>query len=85
MSDKVVRAFNGGGVVLVVVRDLFLAMCEMCVFRYKQHSSRDKPPRTPPRPTHPTPPCPLLSTHSAYSSVRVYAEQREEGAKCGWR
>lgn len=36
----------------------FLAVCEMCVFRYRQHSSRDKP-LGPPSP-HPHPP---LSLH----------------------
>lgn len=40
---------------------LFLAVCEMCVFRYKQHSSRDKPlgpcPRNPHPPQSLHPPC----------------------------
>lgn len=33
---------------------LFLAMCEMCAFRYRQHSSRDKP--LGPHPFNPHPP-----------------------------
>lgn len=33
---------------------LFLAVCEMCVFRYRQHSSRDKP--LGPHPFNPHPP-----------------------------
>lgn len=44
---------------------LFVAVCEMCVFRYKQHSSRDKTLG----PSTPT--LPRLSTHHAYSSVCV--------------
>lgn len=62
MCDKVERRSNGGGVLLllVAVRDLFLAMCEMYVFRYKQHSSRDKPPHpTLPKPPHPSLPASL--------------------------
>lgn len=38
---------------------LFLAVCEMCVFRYKQHSSRDKPlgpPSPQPPPSSVSPP-----------------------------
>lgn len=31
-------------------------VCEMCVFRYRQHSSRDKTPPRAPRPLHPHPP-----------------------------
>lgn len=40
----------------------------MCVFRYRQHSSRDKP-SGPPVPSTPT--LHSLSTHHAYSSVCV--------------
>lgn len=65
---------------------LFLAGCEMCVFRYKQHSSRDKPLGPHPLNPHPPkslhPPCLLKCVCArvwACACVRVYVERGSAG------